>query len=158
MAEHGTRTMYVHYGCRCDECCKAEHRQYLKRKEAKARKRTYSKWGTDDISVPVKSESQRRYNINRYKQYTHTTPYAKRIKWQTLIAEGDGKCAICGCTVDPSDTWINEKGRKCFGRKYPTVDHIVPLKLGGLDVIDNVQLLCKRCNSAKGAKYNEQVG
>lgn len=45
MAEHGTRTMYVHYGCRCEACCKAEHEQYLKRPEAKMRKRVYSKWG-----------------------------------------------------------------------------------------------------------------
>lgn len=45
MAEHGTRTMYVHYGCRCDACCKAEHEQYLKRKEAQQRKRLHSKWG-----------------------------------------------------------------------------------------------------------------
>lgn len=155
MAEHGTRTMYVHYGCRCEACCKAEHQQYLKRKEAQARKRTYSKWG-DDIPAPVKTESQRRHNLNRYNQYTHTRPYAKRIRWQTLVERGGEKCAICGCAVDPSDTWVNKNGRKCFGGRYPTVDHIVPLKLGGADELDNVQLLCKRCNSAKGMK-NESV-
>lgn len=39
MAEHGTRTMYVHYGCRCDACREAEHRQYLKRTETQVRRR-----------------------------------------------------------------------------------------------------------------------
>jgi len=151
MAEHGTRTMYVHYGCRCEACCKAEHKQYLKRKEAKTRKRIYSKWG-DDISAHVKSEAQKISDSNRYYQYTHTRPYRMRIRWQELVDRDGDRCAICGCKVEPSDIWINEKGRKCFGRKYPTVDHIVPLKMGGTDELDNVQLLCKRCNSSKGAK------
>lgn len=152
MTEHGTRTMYVHYGCRCEACCKAEHRQYLKRKEAQARKRTYSKWGTDIIPAPIKTEAQREYNKNRYIQYTHTHPYRYRIKWQDLIEQDGDKCAICGCTVDPHDVWINKNGRKCFGRTYPTIDHIVPLKQGGADIPNNVQLLCKHCNSAKGAR------
>lgn len=152
MAEHGTRTMYVHYGCRCDACCKAEHMQYLKRKEAQARQRNYSKWGTD---VPTRAgrESKRKYNLNRYTKYTHTKPYRQRIRWEDFVEHGESKCAICGCEVDPGDIWINENGRKCFGRKYPTVDHIIPLKLGGTDTIDNVQLTCKRCNSKKGSNY-----
>ena len=51
-----------------------------------------------------------------------------------------------------SDVWINDTGRKCFGRKYPTVDHIIPIKMGGTDTPDNVQLACKHCNSKKGAR------
>lgn len=153
MAEHGTRTMYVHYGCRCEACCKAEHRQYLKRKEARGRKRTYSKWGTDDIPEPIGRETQRIHNANRYRAFkerpsTHTRP----IAWKEIVNRFDGKCNICGCAVDQTDTWVGSDGRKRYGRKYPTVDHIVPLKLGGTDTIDNVQLLCKHCNSSKGAK------
>ena len=156
MAEHGTRTMYVHYGCRCDECCKAEHRQYLKRKEAQARKRTYSKWGVDNLT-PAKTDRQKKYARDRYIKYTHTAPYRQRIRWQELIERDGSKCAICGCDVDPNDYWVNEKGRKCFGRTYPTVDHIIPLKHGGMDILNNVQLACKHCNSKKGVNY-EQTG
>lgn len=152
MAEHGTRTMYVHYGCRCEACCKAEHQQYLKRKEAQSRKRVYSKWGTDDIPSPIKTEAQRKYNRDRYLTYTHTRPFRQRIRWQELVERDGDECAMCGCTVDPKDIWINEKGRKCFGRRYPTVDHIIPFREGGTDTFDNVQLLCKHCNSMKGAK------
>ena len=153
MAEHGTRTMYVHYGCRCDACCKAEHRQYLKRKEAQKRKRTFSKWGTDDIPAPIGKESQLIHNANRQRAISkRESTHTHRIVWNEIAEKFNMRCAICGCEVDPNDTWIGKNGRKCFGRKYPTVDHIVALKNGGTDTLDNVQLACKHCNSAKGVK------
>ena len=155
MAEHGTRTMYVHYGCRCDACCRAEHQQYLKRKEAQARKRTYSKWG--DIEAPAARESQRRNNARRWYALTkRPSTHAHPISWKELIKRDGTKCAICGENVDPEDTW-EKNGRLCFGRKYPTVDHIIPLIHGGTDTLDNVQLLCKHCNSVKGAKLYESA-
>lgn len=156
MAEHGTRTMYVHYGCRCDACCRAEHEQYLKRKEAKMRKRTASKWGEHYAGFSSgRKASQKRHNARRWEEFknnpsTHTHP----IVWQEIAEKYRMRCAICGELVDPEDKWM-KNGRMCYGRKYPTVDHIVPLRLGGADVLENVQLACKQCNSAKGVRNNE---
>lgn len=158
MADHGTRTMYVHYGCRCDECCKAEHKQYLKRKEAKNRKRVNSKWNDESIDYAVggnRLNTQRAYNARRYRAFTgRPSTHTRPIAWREIAEAFGMKCAICGCQVDETDTWVNETGRMCYGRAYPTVDHIVPLKLGGTDTSDNVQLLCKHCNSSKGAKLH----
>lgn len=153
-ARHGTRTMYTHYGCRCEACCKAEHQQYLKRKETQQRRRTNSKWGDGEYNPSLsKSESQRRSDANRYKALTKDGhAYRNRIRWYDIAEQFNMTCAICGCKVDPTDTWTNKNGCICFGRKYPTVDHIIPLKYGGTDTLDNVQLACKRCNSAKGAR------
>lgn len=36
-----------------------------------------------------------------------------------------------------------------------TIDHIIPLKLGGAHVIKNIQLLCRPCNLKKQAKLPE---
>lgn len=158
-AKHGTRSMYVHHGCRCDACCRAEHTQYLKRQESLNRKRTNSKWESIEYTPGLnRLGTQRKHNRNRYMEFksrpsTHTRP----IRWTEIAQMYKNKCAICGCPIDPNDKWIGKGGRMCYGPKYPTVDHIIPLKCGGSDIIDNVQLLCKHCNSKKGASVDATV-
>lgn len=50
------------------------------------------------------------------------------------------KCAVCKCK-------LNNRG---------TVDHIIPLKVGGSNWPSNLQLLCVSCNCSKGAKLPEE--
>lgn len=56
-----------------------------------------------------------------------------------LVMERDGTCRHCG-----SDNHL-------------CLDHIVPLSLGGEDTVENLQVLCRSCNSRKGARLENPV-
>ena len=56
-----------------------------------------------------------------------------------------------------------QQGDKCFGcdREVPMdlmdFDHIIPRSRGGDDIADNLQLLCRSCNTAKGGRSMEYL-
>lgn len=60
-----------------------------------------------------------------------TTPGGVPDEVRTKILERDGKCLECGATDNL------------------TLDHIVPRSLGGSHEEENLQTLCRRCNSSK---------
>ena len=53
-------------------------------------------------------------------------------EWQEVLIKFDNLCAHCA------------KPEKL------TVDHVIPLSRGGSNTIDNIQPLCRSCNSRKG--------
>lgn len=57
-------------------------------------------------------------------------------EWAQVLEKYGNKCLACG----RSDVRI-------------TMDHVLPLCKGGLNVIENVQPLCKSCNSKKNTKH-----
>lgn len=57
------------------------------------------------------------------------------LQWNELVERYGGRCLCCGKT----GTTL-------------TRDHIVPVRLGGSNSIENIQPLCKSCNSKKHTK------
>ena len=53
-----------------------------------------------------------------------------------------------------SQVWRRDGGQcvKCGGKANLQLDHIIPVKKGGATTVNNLQLLCRSCNLAKGAK------
>jgi 5-methylcytosine-specific restriction endonuclease McrA len=60
-------------------------------------------------------------------------------EWKSVIEAQAGRCLHCNTLTSL------------------TVDHIVPLARGGTNWISNIQGLCRRCNSVKGAKLEEEL-
>jgi 5-methylcytosine-specific restriction endonuclease McrA len=56
-----------------------------------------------------------------------------------LIKLQDNLCAICGKNIDKND----------FGSSYATLDHVIPLSLGGKDKVGNLVVVHKKCNFYK---------
>lgn len=47
---------------------------------------------------------------------------------------------------------FNNRCKKCQSNSNLEIDHIVSVRKGGSDKIDNLQVLCKSCNLSKGSK------
>lgn len=59
-----------------------------------------------------------------------------------IYNQQDGKCAYCGVKV----TFIKTND---FFDTMSALDHIIPVKHGGTDEPENLQILCLYCNAKK---------
>jgi hypothetical protein len=67
---------------------------------------------------------------------------ASKEKRATIFHKTKGKCAYCGCKINPV----------AF-----TIDHVIPRSAGGTNHTDNLLPACKSCNLAKGSGSIEQL-
>ena len=76
-------------------------------------------------------------NVWSYKWISN--PVRNSIRYKVL-ADGGNRCALCGISANerPSD-----------------VDHIIPSSMGGSSSYENLQVLCSKCNRAKGNTDNK---
>lgn len=83
---------------------------------------------------------KRIYKRNREKQVREA--FVENVDLWSVYNRDEGICAICGLPVpdinDPANVWS------------PTVDHIVPLSVGGSHSYHNCQLSHRLCNCFKG--------
>lgn len=76
--------------------------------------------------------------------YDRCENFDDSITLDAVITKFNGICQICGQKTDKTNI-VNGHIR----RKYPTVDHIIPLSKGGTHTWDNVQLAHMGCNAGK---------
>lgn len=135
----------------CSECKKVKNlSQFHWNNKAQNKRHNYCK-------MCRVSESKTRYIKHRKKideqnkKYNRLHPYNRRaiiekyrckqkglaehftwIEWENLLLKQQKRCNICG------------------KKKALEVDHIIPLIRNGSNTIDNIQGLCRLCNTRKG--------
>ena len=79
------------------------------------------------------------------------TPYNAKCRQNFLLREesnhsGRLHCHFCG--KGPLRVGVG-----MLSKMVATVDHIVPLALGGINTQDNFQVCCSKCNRRKGSRF-----
>lgn len=124
------------------------HKFWKERNPDKARKAT-NNW------VRLNPEKSKASSANWKKNNKDKVIRLGQIRRFRLLGNG-GKYSL--------DEWVslcnkfNNKCLCCGSSEKLTVDHIIPLKLGGKNIIENIQPLCKSCNSKKGIKIIDYRG
>ena len=98
--------------------------------------------------------SRKRQNTLHSRKHDKRIPKDKRIDridLHDLFKRDDGVCHICGKQCNWNDYTVTDT-TIIAGNWYPSVDHIVPVSLGGSDSWDNVKLAHRICNSIRGNK------
>lgn len=83
-----------------------------------------------------KPENRTKDNIRKYKR-RGAAGEVKYSDWVDLCNKYENKCLCCG------------------SKEKMTIDHVIPLILGGTNSIENIQPLCGSCNSKKGIKIKD---
>jgi 5-methylcytosine-specific restriction endonuclease McrA len=105
----------------------------------KARSTRYSQSHREDRKASAhrlyvaNKELSRINKRNRRARIRNTSGTIKKKEWEVVLLLFGNKCLKCGSTDNL------------------TMDHVIPLSLGGSHTVDNVQPLCFDCNRKKSA-------
>lgn len=68
--------------------------------------------------------------------------WCEPVSAQQIYARDGRRCHLCGCDVIVGSAAPNGA----------TLDHVVPLNLGGAHAVWNIATACRTCNTAKGSR------
>lgn len=141
------------------EKVRAGKKSWLERNLEKANK-FLKKWRIDNKErVREKNQIWRENNRERQREYYRTAykkdtdKFRERLSISTANRRARKKKSGGKVTAKEWKDLCEKYGNKCLrcgesGMKL-TMDHVVPLVLGGIHTIDNIQPLCRSCNSKK---------
>lgn len=79
-------------------------------------------------------------------------------KWNADYASYLSKCDInCSCCGSPLDYGIGKNNQGKLDENTPSTDHKIPRSKGGTDNIDNLWIICNKCNTLKNNSTFEDI-
>lgn len=102
--------------------------------------------------VYARSEHGRNLNIEASARY-RMTENGKMIRRITKSRRRGAFGSFSPSEWKEKLNMYKHKCAKCGSPEHIEIDHIRPIALGGTNMIDNIQPLCRSCNASKGARY-----
>lgn len=167
--EHTPSIRYTITG-KCLECCKGETPKYRHKRAEHASANSgrivarVAEWKAKNPDR-VKELSASYRERNRLKLQTKSVAYRRDNPTDPIVrvvreARRRTRKLECGGSFTKDDVAriLKEQGGKCAYcraslKSGHSVDHVIPLILKGSSNPNNLQLLCKSCNSSKGGKH-----
>lgn len=160
----------------CKGMCASCYSTFIRAKNKELRNATDRKRRANNPGVEAKKRKMKRLekleqareidkiwrhsNPERIRQYTRN--YRKNHPEKNTAFVHNRRSAIIAnggkYTAEEFINLCNRYGNKCLrcGAKTKlTVDHVIPLSIGGTNSIDNIQPLCASCNSRKHKKIED---
>jgi len=106
-------------------------------RQSKKWKATCSRWWKTDKGKACAARAR----AAKRTRYRTTVNSLTAEQWRSILLVQDNSCGICGVS---------------FVTTRPERDHILPISRGGGLTKNNVQALCRSCNSSKGDKTMEE--
>lgn len=122
-----------------DRCCSERHGKLLYNRESRA----------DGRQAPPPWNDARRDRYHRRRAQKRETATGDPVLLAVIAERDRWHCHICGLPVDSALPWPDPMS--------PSLDHVVPLSLGGAHAPENVRLAHVRCNTARGNRGGEEL-
>lgn len=120
------------------------HNKEWRKKNADKNRERKRKWNSENYAEKIKPYQQ------KYRQEHKEEKYASNRKYRNLKLNCEGSH-----TESEWRILLEFYGNRCLAcnsKENLSRDHVVPLSKGGTDYIENIQSLCKSCNSKKKDK------
>lgn len=132
---------------KCIECSNAAFREWRNKQDPEYHRERWNRWARENPELiqarNKRYEERHSEDYFFYKRVSHINHTAKEFGAQDRLSSSDLK-----------NIWERDRGSclQCGTNEDIEFDHITPIKLGGRNHRDNLQLLCAYHNNSKGRK------
>lgn len=155
---------------KCKVCSIIKNRENLKKNNILIKKKSRIKYRENNNFRDNMLKYQKKYRfINKEKTLKYAKEYRninkEKIKLYKKTEKGNILCRQIDflrrtkikerITYEQWEKIFYKFGKQCLNcgtKENITIDHIIPLSIGGRNILENIQILCKSCNSKKYTK------